>query len=275
MVKRNTNPVIKKKDKWFNTLTDKYVSESYAKRVNNYFKKYPKGTLYKARGKGKYDKTKILSGHSQEVISLARKRGSQIVKTKTKEGKVVYYSPFQKEVLSEIMKKELEKIDLEYWVCGQRAFVELFRLTRERDNIYHMITWNVNQRLSSPTQAEYFKYNAMRTFNCIKRELCRLAKKYSFSSTTILYGHISSYFYSDFDGWEKGTTFGFVIPNQSGFRMMTSDFTAILDWYIDKLEIDAYHNVVIQKITFYLFDSVRRSKKLFVDIAKYRIGINR
>lgn len=275
MTKQNKNPIIRKNKKWFNTLTKKYVSEAYAKRLNSYFKRNPKATLYRARGKGKYEREKILSGHSQEVKKLAYKRGSQIIKTKTREGKTVYYSPFQKEILSKYEMEKLKQIKFDYHICNKKAYVELFRLTRERDNIYHMITWNVNQRLSTVSQAELFKFRALKTFSCIKKELKHLTKKYSFSNMTILYGHISSYFYSDFDGWEKGTTFGFVIPNQSGFKILTSEFNNLLDWYIGKLEVDAYHNVVIQKITFYLYDSVRKSKPEYVSIAKYRIGINR
>ena len=267
-------PVIKKGKKFYNTLTKKFVSESYGKRLNNYFKKNPDSSLYRAGGHGKYKRKRALSEHSREIKRLAYGKGSQLIRTKSlKKKKPIYYSPFLDEILTERQTRILKKLD--YYICNKKVYVELFRLTRERNNIYHILTWNVNQRLHNSNSVDFFMPTAMFTFNKITREIKKLVKNVNFSKVTILYGHISSYFYSDMDGWEKGTTFGFVLPTAEGLKIFQKEFIKLLDWYRDKLEIDAYHNVMIQKISFYLYDSVSNANEKSREIANYRIGINR
>ena len=266
-------PVIRKNNKWFNTITNRYVTKTYANRINNYFIKNPESTLHEGTGHGKYDVDKSLTEHSKQIREMAWGKGTQLVKTKTLDGRTVYYSPFLKETASDEFLKHLKKLD--YKICGGDAQVELFRMTREKDNIYHIITWDVFQRLTSASTVEFWTPNAWHMYNCMINEVKRIYKKYKFSKITLLYGHISCYFYSVYDGWEKGTCIGFVIPNQSGYKKMKDDYKKVLNWYRDKLEIDAYHNIMVQKISFYLYDFSKNATDQQRQISKYRLGVNR
>ena len=266
-------PIIRKNKKWFNTITNRYVTETYAKRINSYCMKHPEKTLYESTGHGKYDKDKSLTEHSKQIRKMAFGKGTQLVKTKTLEGKTVYFSPFLKETASDEYLKLIKKLD--YTICGGKAQVELFRLTREKDNIYHIINWDVYQRLESPTIVEIWTPNAWYMYNCMINEVKKIYKKYKFSKITLLYGHISCYFYSIYDGWEKGVSIGFVVPNQSGYKRMKDDYKKLLNWYKDKLEIDAYHSIMVQRISFYLYDFSKNATDKQKQIAKYRLGINR
>jgi hypothetical protein len=266
-------PVIRKNKKWFNTITNRYVTNTYAKRINAYFIKHPESTLHEGTGHGKYDRDKSLTEHSKQIRKMAFGKGTQLIKTKTLEGKTVYYSPFLKETASNEFLKHLSKLD--YKICGGKAQVELFRMTREKDNIYHLITWDIYQRLESPTMVEFWTPDAWYMYNCMINEIKKIYKKYKFSNITLLYGHVSCYFYSIYDGWEKGTTMGFVIPNRSGYKKMKDDYKNLLNWYRNKLEIDAYHSIMVQRISFYLYDYSKNATDKQKQIAKYRLGINR
>lgn len=270
---RLTKPVIKKNKKWYNTITERYVTKTYAKRINSYFAKNPKATLHEGTGHGKYVREKSFAEHSQEIRKMAFGKGTQLIKTKTVKGKTVHFSPFHHEQLTEEKLSKIKKLD--YLICNNKVQVELFRLTRIKDNIYHMVTWNVNQRLISPIMVDFWSVNAWKKYKCIVSHLKKITKKYPFSKMNIMYGHVSCYFYSKYDGWEKGTTFGFVIPNKSGFIYMEKEFQKLLDFYKNKLESDSYHNIVVQKINFYIYDDVDNANKQAKDIAKYRMGVNR
>ena len=266
-------PIIRKNKKWFNTITKRYVTKTYAQRINSYYIKHPESTLHESTGHGKYDAEKSLTEHSKQIREMAWGKGTQLVKTKTFKGETVYFSPFLKETASDEFLKQLKNLD--YKICGGQGQVELFRLTREKDNIYHIIEWNVQQRLTSASSVDFWTPNAWYMYNCMINEIKKIYKKYKFSKITLLYGHISCYFYSIYDGWEKGVSIGFVLPNKSGYKRMKDDFNKILNWYKDKLEIDAYHNIMVQKISFYLYDYSKNATENQRQIAKYRLGVNR
>ena len=266
-------PIIRKNKKWFNTITKRYVTKTYAQRINSYYIKHPESTLHEGTGHGKYDPEKSLTEHSKQIREMAWGKGTQLVKTKTFKGKDVYFSPFLKETASDEFLKHLKNLD--YTICGGNAQVELFRLTREKDNIYHIIEWNVQQRLTSANSVDFWMPNAWHMYNCMINEIKKIYKKYKFSKITLLYGHISCYFYSVYDGWEKGVSIGFVLPNKTGYKKMKDDFNKILNWYKDKLEIDAYHNIMVQKVSFYLYDYSKNATENQRQIAKYRLGVNR
>lgn len=266
-------PVIKKEGKWYNKLTKKYVTEKYAKRINNFFKKNPESTLHEATGHGKYDRSISLSEHSIEVQKLAYGIGSQVIRTKDRKGKKVFYSPIYDKILE---KSEIDMLKyLDYRICNKKAFVELYRLTRDKVNIYHIVTLNVNKRLPSALAVDFWMPEIYSEYNCITKELKKIYKKYKFSKMTSMYAHISCYFVSKFDTWKKGKTFGFVIPNNKGFRIMKENFDDILDFYKNKLEIDAYHDIIVEKISFYIYDYYSDASDRARRIASYRIGVNR
>ena len=266
-------PVIRKNKQWYNTLTKRYVTETYANRINNYFIKYPESTLHEGTGHGKYYPKKSLTEHSRQIREMVWGKGTQIIKTKTFKGKDVYFSPILKETVADEFIKNLKNLD--YKICGGKCQVELYRLTRDRDNIYHILTWNVQQRLISASSVDFWKPTAWYMYNCMINEIKKIYKKHKIGKYTVLYGHILCYFYSDLDGWEQGKTFGFDFVSKSGYTNMKDKFDEILNWYKDKLEIDAYHNIRVLKLSLYLLDSYNNATELQKQVAKYRIGVNR
>jgi len=265
-------PVVKKGNRWFNTLTKKYVSESYAKRINNYFIRNPSGTLVEATGHGKYDRDVPLSEHSKTVRKLAYGKGNQIIKTKDKTGKTVYYSPMQDEVLT---KKELQKLKkLDYKICNG-VQVELYRLTRDRQNLYHILRWEPYVKLVNSWSVDMWEPKSWKTFQCILKEANRIAKKHGLGNMQTIYIHVSSYFYSDIDGWESGKFLGNVLPNKSGDRILLKEWKEFLEWNKQKLDSNAYHNILVQKVTFYIWNWKHMASEQAKHIAQYRIGVNR
>lgn len=265
-------PVVMRKGKWYNKITKRYVSKTYAKRINSYFSRHPESTLHEGTGHGKYSRDIALTEHSKEIREMAFGKGTQLIKTKTRTGKIVHFSPFYHEQLTQEKLSQIKKLD--YTICNN-VDMELFRMTRIKDNIYHIATWEINQRLVSPISVDLWSVIAWKKYNCITSHLKKVYNKYPFSKITIMYGHITCYFISKYDGWEKGRTFGFVIPNKSGFRIMKEHFNDILDFYKNRLEVDAYHEIVVMKVNFYLYDDIDNASKQAKDISKYRMGVNR
>lgn len=274
MTKKRTKtplPCIIKNGKWFNTITQRYVSEPYAKRINSYFKKRPLGAVVRARGHAVYkpEGKKQISEQSKEIREMLYGKGTQTVKTKTRKGKIVYYSPMHDEFLSDDVLRKLKKLDYRKGNIN----VELYRLTRAKDNIYHILTRDIDQRLTSGGMVDFFRPKAIWIFNSMMKETLKICKKHKFQGVMLIYCHISNYFYSDIDGWEKGIAFGFVTPNKKGQNLMKNKFKDILDWYYNKLEIDAYHNIMVQKMSFYIYAYSSGVTQLQREIAKYRVGI--
>jgi len=173
-VKKSSLPVIKKNKKWFNTITNKYVSESYAKRLNSYFKRNPKATLFRAGGHGKVHKKKALTEQSRYIRELAYRRNVQLVKTKTAKGKTIYIAPFHDEKITELPIK-IDKLD--YDLIRKKVNVELYRMTRDRKGIYHIITWHVHKQFNESIALEsWFVQNEI-IYEKIEKEMKKIIRK--------------------------------------------------------------------------------------------------
>ncbi len=267
--------VIKTRDGYKNTITGKYVSEAYAKRLNSYFRRNPDAVLSQATGHSYYTKEVSWSELSGSIRKKAFNKGTQLIRTYNRKGAIKYYSPFLKKVLTDKEVKKIQNLKLDYKICNGKVLVELFRVTRDYEKIYHVYTWPINQKLSSSNSIEFFRPKAMLIYNSILMNMKRVLKKYKFGSYTIAYGHINCYFYSKIDGWESGRTFGFVLPNKSGYEILVERFNDMLDFYKNKLEIDAYHNIVIQTVTMYIFDFKENAPLWMQKISEYRQGVLR
>lgn len=267
---RKKDVVIKKNGKWYNTLTKRYVSESYAKRINRHFQLNPESTLHRATGHGKYKRDRPISEHALDVKDLLYSQGNQFISTKDITGKNIKYSPIYDSLITDDELTNLKELD---YKIDNKIRVELYRLSRDRQKIFHIITWKVNQRMVHPWSVNIWETKAMPLYNKIARELKKIAKRYNLGSTQNLYGQMSMYFYSDVDGFEHGKSFGFVMPNTSGFKIMKDDFKEIFDWLRNKLEIDSYHNIAVIEISFYLWNNKHFASKLAYTKAKYRLGV--
>lgn len=268
------NPIIKKNGRYYNKLTKRYLSKSYGKRLQNYFKNNPSGTLYRATGHGVYKKKKPIPEHSLEVKELLYGKGTQVIKTKTATGKTVYYSPIQNEVIELSDIKRFGKLD--YWICNKKVRVELYRMTRDKLNIYHIFTYKPNRSFADPFSFEVWGHGtALKVLDCILDEIKKNIKKLFFGKLLTMYGHFNVYLYSDIDGYEAGRTFGFVKINKSGFEIMRKEFLKIIDYYTSKLENQSYHNMAVLTISIYMYDYRSNTDEKAQNISKYRIGVNR
>jgi len=267
-------PVVKKGNKYYNTLTDKYVSKSYAERINRYFEIHPKSNIARARGHAVYKPKRPFFEHEKEISKkLTTGKGFQVYKTKNIKGETVYYSPmYDKYLPPEI----IEKIDELDYKITKNVFVELYRMSRDRERIYHLITWNVDRTFSDTRMLELWLSQAENIYKKIEKEMKEIVKKYpiGYRKLPIIYAHVSNYFYSDIGGYSHGKSFGFYDATESGFEHLHNDFIETVNWYINKLEIMSYHNIWIEKFTFYIMDFYKTGS-LQETIAKFRMGINR
>lgn len=272
-------PVVKKKGKWFNTITNKFVSESYAKRLNSYFIRNPDASLFRAGGHGKLHKKKALTEQSRYIRELAYRRDIQLIKTKTRGGKTVYIAPFHDETLTRLP----DKIDeLDYWLLKNKVRVELYRMTRDRNGIYHIITWDVGRRFNESLSLESWLIQAMDVYDKIEKEMKSISKKYPFSRSTQIFGDIGYYVYggnvfSKDDNPNKGIGFGFKFPkiDRRSYMDMKSNFVDRIEHFSSKLDSNAYMIFALTKITFYIYDIKVNVDKIGQNLARYRIGIIR
>lgn len=272
-------PVVKKNGKWFNTITKKYVSESYAKRLNSFFKRNPEASLFRAGGHGKIHKKKALTEQSRYIRELAYKRDIQLIRTKTRKGKIVYLAPFHDEKITRLP----EKIDkLDYWLLKNKVRVELYRMTRDRNGIYHIITWNIHKQFNEALALESWLIQKMDIYDKIEKEIKSIIKKYPFSKSTQVFGDIGFYVYSENafskdSNNNKGIGFGFKFPkiDPKAYIDMRSNFIDRFDHFSSKLDSNAYMIFALTKITFYVYDVKANVDKIGQNLAKYRIGIIR
>lgn len=271
MKEETNNPIIFKNGNYYNTITKRYVSESYAKRINNYFKKNPNGTLARATGHYSYSRTKSITNLSIETRKKIFGTGEQFVQTYDKKGKPVYYSISQKENIDLEEIKKIRKLD--YHICNDKAFVELYRMTRDRNNIYHLVTWKINKNIKNPYQIDMLKPELIGTYKCIEKEVKKILPKGK--NVSGMYFHISCYFYSKIDGWRKGTISQVYVARKDQLKYLYDEFINKLDWYQSRLESNAYYNIYIERFTFYVTQYVGDVTEYVKTLSKYRLGVNR
>jgi len=268
---KNTDVVIKRKGKWYNTITGNYVKESTAKRYNKYFKKNPKGYLTSAYGGYVYAREIPLEKLSKKTKKLFYS-DTQIVKTKNAKGKTVYYSPILKSLVPSDVVEVLDELD--YTICDGKCIIKLFRLTRDNKHITHVFRWKLNKSWRSAFSFENWIYsNGIPVMNCILNEVYRIARKYPVSKLQSMYGHIELGYYSDIDSFPSNFTFamGNRPETKRGIREFGKEFTDILLKALYKLESDAYRNFYIQNITIYIYGGSIKDKNDI--IARYRKGV--
>lgn len=120
------NLIIKKKGKYYNVATKKYISEKYAKRLISFFEKNPDKTLIHARG------------HYDREALIKEKRSEQILKTYSKKGKPILYSYSEDRVI----KRKKPSYNLDGVVNGCQY--SLFRSTIDRGKIGHVVYLEIN-----------------------------------------------------------------------------------------------------------------------------------
>jgi len=265
--------IIKKDGKYFNTATKKFISETYAKRIKSFMKRNPDKTLYEAGGHGLYNKKKPLLEHGKDIREMAYSGRKQVIRTYTSKGKKVYYVPMQNKRTKKFNEKIFKKLD--YKCCGNNTYVNLYKLSRDRESIFHILTWYINKRISSPMYVEFLRAEMKPFYKSIEKEIKKILKKHKISKYTNMFARVTCTFINKGDGWQQGKVFGLVIPNKSGFEIMEKDYNDILDFYKNRLEVDSYHSIHLEKIVFYLKDDFNNASETQKQISEYRLGVHR
>lgn len=260
------NPVIKKNGKWFNTLTKRYVSESYAQRINSYFKRNPKTVLIRASGHGvlSYKKRKKAS---KETIELSKKK-TILIKSKTLKGKNVYYSPKYNEVVS-VSKKKISSIDYK----NRMWIVSLYRKSLDGLSVYHILNYKIKMNLETELDANlYFTDFIKHVVPILRYELNKIVSNHIFSPNTVyIYGKLTSTVYSEIDYYPMNASFGFIPFNKKRY---VSEFINILisqlHVFLNKLKSYSYHSLALEEMSIYISQSI---KDVSHDLLKYREGV--
>jgi len=265
--------VIKKNNKWYNTITKRYVAESTAKRYNSYFKRNPKGLTVHAWGGYKYERDIPLDKLSKKTVKLFYS-DTQVVKTKDIKGKTVYYSPITKTEVPKDITLKLDKLD--YRICDNKVQVKLFRLSRDNRQVYHVFKWSVNKQWYNTWMLEdWIETFGIPVMNCILNEVHKVSKKFMIGKFQTMYGHFQQGFFSDIDTRNASFVFGAsegLMPHRAiDIRKFGTLFKSRLKRAKYKLETDAYRNYYIESITIFIWSgSVKGVNDV---IAKYRRGV--
>lgn len=267
--------VIRKNKKWFNTITNRYVADSTAKRYNAYFREYPKAMLFQAYGDYKYHRDIPLDKLSKKTVKLFYS-DTQVVRTKDKKGKTIYYSPITKTEVPKEVTLKMEKLKLDYKICDNRVQVKLYRLSRDNRQIYHVFRWSVNKHWYSVFGLEDWIANyGISIMNCILNEIHKVSKKYMIGKFQTMYGHFEQGYYTDIDTRPASFVFGAnegLMPHRANdIRDFGKLYKSRLKKAVYKLESDAYRNYYIETITLFIWSGA--VKGVNDNIAKYRKGV--
>jgi len=182
-------PVIKKGNRYYNTMTGKYVTKKTGAKLNNYFKKHPGGTLYQAMGSPEYKKKTAWPEQSKFIQNIYKKRKTHVVKTRDRKGREVYYNPLTgKRVNKQIMKK-VQSMDFTEGIFR----VQLYRMATNSQRVYHILKSKVEMPLQDSSDVDSL-YGLVRDqwLHRAMEIIPRIAEKYKLSkymALTIMFSH--------------------------------------------------------------------------------------
>lgn len=260
-------PVIKRKGKWFNTITGRFVSESTAKRYNSFYIRNPDAPHVRAYGNYKYKKKKKYTEQTKKLKKLIYK-DTQIIRTKDRHGKTIYFSPFENKV---VKKRDYHKIvKLDYTILNGKVRVKLYRLTRDRNYVYHVFDWEVDKTFKSSLSIDAWLFEAFEIVDKILEEIYKVSKDHRIDKTQSVYGHFQVQFYSQIDHYPASRTFGFYRPTKDGLSRIGHEFKTMMEDYMHKLETMSYHMLYINRLTLYIYAISTKNNTMF---ARFRSGV--
>ena len=263
---KTKNPVIKKNNKWYNTISKRYVTETYAKRVNSYFARNPDGVLTRATGHGILSYKKRQKA-SRETLELSRKK-TILIETKTITGKDVYYSPKYNEI-AKVTKIQLKKVDYN----NRMWKVSLYRKSLDKLSVYHVLQTEMNTDIETEMDINYFMgYIIKDVIPVLRYELNKIFDHYiSDKRSVYIYGKMSSTIYSEIDYFPMNSSFGFHPFNK---KMFISEFINIflreLAKFLRKIKNFSYHSLHFDELSVYINQSIRRVEH---ELLTYREGV--
>ena len=274
-IPKKKDVIIIKNKKYYNTITKRYIAESTAKRYSSFFRRNPKGLVMHSWGGYKYDRDIPLDKLSKKTVKLFYS-DTQVVKTRDKKGKIVYYSPITKTEVPKDVTLKMEKLKLDYRICDNRVQVKLYRLSRDNRQIYHVFRWSINKHWHSVFGLEDWIANyGVPIMNCILNEVYKVSKKHMIGKFQTMYSHFEQGYYSDIDTRHASFVFGLnegLMPHRANdIRDFGKLYKSRLKRSVYKLESDAYRNYYIETITVFVWSGA--VKGVNDVIAKYRKGV--
>lgn len=258
--------VIKKDDRWFNTLTGRYVSEKTANKLNTYFKQNPKGTLYRAYNRPVYIGAIPWKDQPQYIKKLYGRK-IQTVKTKDIAGRTVYFSPFTKKRVYAKQVKKIRTFDFKQGLFK----VSLYRLTADKERVYHIISTKIGMTLKDGDDVEQLFHKLQQRWLRKAIEITKqIAREYPMSKRDFM----NTVFEHDIIATNYGIKDAGVVTLMTGRNPRTeahqlkNELPKAKETY--KKLVTSYHLIVSKHVKIYIFNFANEKTKA---LAVNRLGV--
>lgn len=259
-------PIVKERNRFLNTLTNNFVSDQTAAKINRYFMRHPKATMYQAYHRPIYNKDVKWADQPKAIQKLYRKK-VQLVKTKDAEGRTVYFAPLTNKMVD---REKAEKL-LSYDFTEGRFKVSLYRLTAAKDRVYHTISFFVGKTVTDPGELDAL-------FDALEKEWLppameltkRIAKKYPLGKVMRMYARFrhTMYFTQYHHSMDGAVTIMINKKPVEDINLMPAEFRRAKHEYHKLLH--TYHTVTIHDIKVYMRSWASRYT---TSIAEKRLGV--
>jgi hypothetical protein len=265
---RKRDVVIRKKGKYFNRITGKYVSLNTAKRLNSFFRKHPNATMYEASGRPVYDKDKPWIEQSDRLHNMFKKKKTQVIKSKTKSGKEVYFNP----LLGKQVPKSHVKKAMKYDYQDGQFYVQLYRMTATKDRVYHIITTNIFRTIEEHEDIDRLFDRLVKTWmHDAKKITSSIHYKYPLSKSDVMYISFDHDILVTNYGQKDNGAF-IVMKNRSPNARGMSDFQEQMNNTRLKYHalLISYRLIMIKKVRIFIYSFANEGNRA---LSELRLGV--
>jgi len=270
-VKRKHKSVAcRSKNGYINRLTGRPISRKTAQRLNQFFKEHPNATLYEANKGAVYNKNKSWAEQPEKLYKVY-KRKNQMIKTKNKQGKDVYFSPLLDRKVNKSTMKKISKFDYD----DSGFSIHLYRITANKERIYHILSFPLKRTLEEHEDINrlYSKLVGSWSDNA-SRIIKDIAQRYPIGKRDVMrmaFNHLI--FTTSYGARDNGAVTCFahtMIMNANIEAMMPDEILKVIYKYHQLL--NNYSRIFVKEVNITIFNfSNEKSKAL----AETRIGILR
>jgi len=264
MGRKKQLPVIEKNGKFYNRLTKNYVNETTAKRLNSFFRKNPNATMYEAYGRPRYDPSKPWDQQAKTVKQIYKKR-TQLVKTQTRKGKPIYFSPIQKKTVTQATYKRIRSFD--YRKGSFR--INLYRLTVDKGRVYHIITYPLQWSFKDHSDIDaHFDWLIRNWMQPAKQIISDIERKHPLSKVDVMHITFKHGIFSETMSSPGGVTVMEQLSPKTGLRFLQTELVRARTIYHTLL--NNYRTIRVQNVKIYIYSFSTQKTKA---IAESRMGI--
>lgn len=268
MRKHHKDVVIRKGNKYYNTITGKYVKKTTAMKLNTYFRKHPTATLYEANGRPIYDKDKPWIEQSSKLHDFYKHKKIQVVKTRNKKGEFVYFNPLLEKKVSNRQVKKAMQFDYQEGMF----FVQLFRMTAIKDRVYHILTTNIGRTIEEHEQIdELFDYLEKYWMPEAIKMLLKVNGKYPLSKIDVMYVSFDHDIIITNYGEKDNGAINIMMgrqPNNVGLAHFPEEMNKARLKYHALL--NSYRMIMVKKVRIFIYSFITEENKVFAEL---RLGV--